>query len=130
MVSYDMYKDEMLRLVSTYQPQMLHSDILDAINYSMNKRYKEKKCKVHNNYTGECIEGPLLEIANWINEKEPICTAYGVLFKKHSKRPNPLCDMIRSFMDGRDIDKAKMFAALEKYDYENAAKYNLFQLLK
>lgn len=129
MVSYDMYKDEMLRLVSTYQPQMLHSDILDAINYSMNKRYKEKKCKVHNNYTGECIEGSLLDIANWINEKEPICTAYGVLFKKHSKRPNPLCDMIQSFMDGRDIDKAKMFAALEKYDYENAAKYNLFQLL-
>ena len=38
--------------------------------------------------------------------------------------------MIQSFMDGRDIDKAKMFEALEKYDYENAAKYNLFQLLK
>lgn len=128
-VQYNDYVEEMCRLISTYQPQMLRSDIRDAIQYSINKRYKEVPCKIHNNYTKEMLDGTLLDMANWINEREPICTAYGVLFKKHSKKMNPLCEMIKSFMEGRDIDKAKMFEALAKHDYENAAKYNLFQLL-
>ena len=69
-------------------------------------------------------------MANWINEREPICTAYGVMFKKHNlKKPNPLTELVRSFMEGRDIDKAKMFEYLEAHDYVNAAKYNLMQLL-
>ena len=39
-VQYNDYVEEMCRLISTYQPQMLRSDIRDAIQYSINKRYK------------------------------------------------------------------------------------------
>lgn len=125
-----MYEDEMVRLVHSYLPHMTHEDIRRAVQYSMQKRYKETKCKIDNNYTKTQTTSTLLEMANWINEREPICTAYGVMFKKHNlKKPNPLTELVRSFMEGRDIDKKKMFEYLEAHDYVNAAKYNLMQLL-
>ena len=130
MIQYPMYEDEMVRLVHSYLPHMTHEDIRRAVQYSMQKRYKETKCKIDNNYTKTQTTSTLLEMANWINEREPICTAYGVMFKKHNlKKPNPLTELVRSFMEGRDIDKAKMFEYLEAHDYVNAAKYNLMQLL-
>ena len=130
MIQYPMYEDEMVRLVHSYLPHMTHEDIRRAVQYSMSKRYKETKCKIDNNYTKTQTTSTLLEMANWINEREPICTAYGVMFKKHNlKKPNPLTELVRSFMEGRDIDKAKMFEYLEAHDYINAAKYNLMQLL-
>ena len=130
MIQYPMYEDEMVRLVHSYLPHMTHEDIRRAVQYSMQKRYKETKCKIDNNYTKTQTTSTLLEMANWINEREPICTAYGVMFKKHNlKIPNPLTELVRSFMEGRDIDKAKMFEYLEAHDYVNAAKYNLMQLL-
>lgn len=130
MIQYPMYEDEMVRLVHSYLPHMTHEDIRRAVQYSMNKRYKEIKCKIDNNYTKTQTTSTLLEMANWINEREPICTAYGVMFKKHNlKKPNPLTELVRSFMEGRDIDKKKMFEYLEAHDYVNAAKYNLMQLL-
>lgn len=129
MVEYKQYEDEMVNLVSLMKPGMRRSDIIDAVRYSMNKRYKEEKCVVDNNYTKQKLESNLLEMTNWINEKQPICTAYGVMFKKKSSKPHPLIELIKSFMDGRDIEKKKMLKFLELHDYENVAKTNLNQLL-
>lgn len=130
MIQYPMYEDEMVRLVHSYLPHMTHDDIRRAVQYSMSKRYKETKCKVDNNYTKTQTTSTLLEMANWINEREPICTAYGVMFKKHNlKKPNPLTELVRSFMEGRDVYKKQMFEYLEAHDYTNVSKYNLLQLL-
>ena len=130
MIQYPMYEDEMVRLAHSYLPQMTINDIRKAVQYSINKRYKETKCVVDNNYTKSKTDFTLLEMANWINEREPICTAYGVMFKKHNpNKPNPLTELVRSFMEGRDIDKGLMFKYLAARDYVNAAKYNLKQLL-
>ena len=130
MIQYPMYEDEMVRLVHSYLPHMTHEDIRRAVQYSMSKRYKETKCKVDNNYTKTQTTSTLLEMANWINEREPICTAYGVMFKKHNlKKPNPLTELVRSFMEGRDVYKKQMFEYLEAHDYTNVSKYNLLQLL-
>ena len=130
MIQYPMYEDEMVRLVHSYLPHMTREDIRRAVQYSMQKRYKETKCKIDNNYTKTQTTSTLLEMANWINEREPICTAYGVMFKKHNlKKPNPLTELVRSFMEGRDVYKKKMFEYLEAHDYTNVSKYNLLQLL-
>lgn len=130
MIQYPMYEDEMVRLVHSYLPHMTHEDIRRAVQYSIQKRYKETKCKIDNNYTKTQTTSTLLEMANWINEREPICTAYGVMFKKHNlKKPNPLTELVRSFMEGRDVYKKQMFEYLEAHDYTNVSKYNLLQLL-
>lgn len=121
----------MVRLLHSYYPQMTISDLRQAVQYSMNKRYKETPCVIDNNYTKSKTNSTLLDMALWINSRQPIVTAYGVMFKKHNfDKPNPLIELVRSIMEGRDIDKAKMFEYLKIHDYVNAAKYNLKQLLE
>lgn len=130
MIQYPMYEDEMVRLIKLYWPHMTHQDIRKAVQYSMNKRYKETACVIDNNYTKTQTESTLIEMANWINEREPICTSYGVMFKKKNPdKPNPLIELIRTLVEGRDIYKKEMFKYLDMHDYVNAAKYNLSQLL-
>ena len=50
-MKYDMYEEEMIRLIKSYRPYMPISDIKRAVEYSMNKRYKEVPCVIDNNYT-------------------------------------------------------------------------------
>lgn len=128
-VDYKPYEDEATELVHLLKPHISRSDIREAVKYSMQKRYKSIPCVLDNNYTHRQTEGTLLEMANYINSKEPICTAYGVLFKKHGDKIHPLLDMIRDFMESRDVYKAQMFKFLDAHDYINVAKYNLLQLL-
>ena len=46
MVEYKMYEDEMVRVIQRLKPQMVREDIRKAVQYSINKRYKENKCKL------------------------------------------------------------------------------------
>lgn len=129
MVVYDYmpYEKEATELVHMLYPHIPKRDLRLAIRNSMGQRYKEVKCKIDNNYLNVTSEMTAIQLANWINEKEPICTSYGTMFKKHGKKPHPLIDMIRSFTDDRDAYKKKMFEYLEAHDYANVAKFNLLQ---
>ena len=129
MVVYPQYEEEMVRVISRISPQLRISDIRKAVRYSINKRYRPEQCKLNNNYTKTTSQNTLLEIAEWINERQPICTAYGVLFKRKGKKPHPLIALIRSLLSARDADKALMFKYLELHDYENVAIYQLAQIL-
>ena len=128
-MKYDLYKDEAVDLVHRLYPHLSMYDLRQAIDYSMQKRYRDEKCQLDNNYTHQRADATLLDMANFINDKQPISTAYGVLFKRHGSKPHPLLDMIRDFTDSRDRYKQEMFKYLEAHDYVNVAKYNLAQLL-
>ena len=123
------YKDEAFRALSKLKPQLTWNEIQKAIDYSVNKRYKEVPCTVNNNYTKAQLNSTLMEMADWIQEKEPICTAYGVMFKRHNDKMNPLIKLIKEFMENRDVYKKKMFKALDNHNYDEAEIYNLQQLL-
>lgn len=129
MVVTDMYTDEALYVLRSIYPNASRQQLLDAINYSIQKRYREQKCTLSNNYTKKSTELTLSQVIEYINKKQPICTAYGVMFKQpNADVPNPLVDLIRSFMENRDIYKKEMFKFPKgSYDF---AKWNLAQLLE
>lgn len=121
------YKDTMKRLTRMYYPNAKDTDIDNALNYSINKRYKEYTAELDNNYTHKCTNMTLLELTDYIYQREPIVTAYGTMFRKHEEVPNPLGKVIQSFLDKRSEDKAMMFRFPKgSEDYE---KYNLLQSL-
>ena len=69
----------------------------------------------------------LLELTDYINSRQPIVTAAGVLFSRHGDKPNPLIKVIQKFLDLRKEYKDKMFSypkGSEEYEH-----YNLMQSL-
>lgn len=126
-ITIDKYKQTTKQILKLSFPQMAESDFDEAINYSIQKRYKEQPAQIVNNYKKTTLDSTLLEIADYIYSREPILTGYGVMFRKHGTVPNPLYKVIQSFLDNRSIHKKMMFQ-YEKgsEDYEH---YNLIQQL-
>lgn len=121
------YMKTMSDLIKLSFPYLVDEDIDSALEYSIQKRYKQETCEIDNNYTKKKASMSLVELTDYIIEREPIVTAWGVLWKRKGTTPNPLIDMIRGFMDNRNILKGKMFKAPK--GSEEFEKYNLLQLL-
>ena len=123
----DLYKKDMTDILKLIYPSLTREYIDNVLDYSIKNRYIEVTAHLNNSYTKTKQDMNLFKLTNWILKKEPIMTAYGVLFKKHADTENPLIDMIAMFMNNREIHKKEMF----KYpkNSELFEKYNLLQLL-
>lgn len=121
------YKDILKRMTKISYPELQDNEIEKALNQAIIDNSMDYDITIDNNYTKKKINMTVYDMLEWIQTKEPICTSYGVLFKKHGAVPNPLTKMIEMFMDNRAINKKKMF----KYPKgsEEFEKYNLLQLL-
>ncbi len=120
------YKDTMMNVMKLF----VDCDdrlISQAIDYSINKRYQKNMCKVDNSYTHQVNQMSLLALADYINDRQPIVTAHGTMFKKHADCPNPMGIVIQQFLDQRSKDKKMMFKFPK--GSEDFEKYNLLQSL-
>lgn len=121
------YKDTVLPMLRYNFPQLSDNEIEDAVNYSINKRMTDTEVILHNSYKGKEMNTSLVMMAEYIMKREPIITAYGVLFKKHAEEFNPIAILMKTFMEERKIYKSKMFEYPK--GSEMFEKYNLDQLL-
>jgi hypothetical protein len=117
----------MAKCIQLYYPNINTIELEEAIDQSIIKRYDESPASIENSYTHKVANSTLLAIADYINSREPIVTAYGTMFKKHGEVPNPMAKVIQQFLDQRKIHKKEMF----KYPKgsEDFEKYNLLQSL-
>ena len=102
-------------------------ELSPIVDYSINKRYYEAKCKVENTYTKKTYNMTLLKMADYIASKQPIVTAHGTMFMKHADVPNPMAEVIQQFLDLRKEHKDTMFKFPK--GSEEFEKYNLLQSL-
>lgn len=125
-ITLSMYKDRIIDIMQLYYP-MSREELSPIVDYSINKRYKEFNAEIDNNYTHSKYDVNLLQLADYINSKQPIVTSFGTMFSKHATVPNPLATVVQQFLDARSIHKKQMF----KYPKgsEDFEKYNLLQSL-
>lgn len=113
-------------IVQLYYP-ISRDELSPIVDYSISKRYKEYPCEIDNNYMKSKVTVTLLQLADYINSRQPIVTSFGTMFSKHATVPNPLAIVVQQFLDERSKYKKEMF----KYPKgsENFEKYNLLQSL-
>ena len=121
------YKDTFRRLIPLTIPSLMDDEIERAVDYSIGKRFQDNEMTLHNNYKHIKIQTSLADFTNYIMDKKPIMTPYGVLFSRHGAVPNPLYDMVDDFVATRGRFKDKMFEAFDAKKYEEANRYNLLQ---
>ena len=122
------YKTKMKELLNLYFPDYNTNTFNDALDYSINKRYKDEEISIHNNYRKKDITGmTILKLCDYIDKRKPITTSYGTMFMRHGETPNIMGEVIQMYLDERGIYKKEMF----KYPKgsEQFEKYNLLQQL-
>ena len=125
--SINLYKQTVSRMLGRNFPTLTEADINAAVDYSINKRYKQEPCTINNSYSNKKVNMNLQEVTDYIMDRQPITTMYGVLWKRKGTVPNPLCKMTKKFMEQRGIYKKEMFKFPKgSEDYE---RFNLAQLL-
>ena len=120
------YCRTMYEIVSRVAPRLEPFEIIEGIQYSIAKRYKEIPVKVHNNFKNRTAEMSLLELTNQLLQDNAILTTQGVLFAKYGSVHNPFYNFVQYLLDKRDAAKKKMKTfdkGTEEYN-----KYNLMQL--
>ena len=124
-VNYETVAIDMLCLVF---PSLSREEIKLAVDDAVVNRIVDAPVKVDNNYKKQQVDTTLLDLAKYILSREPIMTSYGVLYKRHGEVPNPVYDLIDSFIKERKKLKKEMF----KYPKgtEMFEKFNLLQLLE
>ena len=139
------YRDTMKDCIKLYYPNARDDEIYAAIEYSIQKRLKDDTVKISNSYkkrrtiekdqfgnehyvfknTEQSIG--LQKLTDYILSRQPIVTAFGTMFMHHGETPNPLMEVVQSFLDARGIHKKQMLSfpkGSEEYE-----KYNLLQSL-
>lgn len=123
----DNYKSVAGDMLQLYFPLLSKDEINVALDWSISKRLQDTPVQVDNNYKRQTIDTTLLEMAKYIMDRQPIITAYGVMFKRHGEVPNPIYEMVDNFIKTRKLHKKEMF----KYPKgsEMFEKFNLLQAL-
>ena len=121
------YRDTMTRILNSKYPLMNKNDIEKAVEFSIQKRFKDFNLSIQNKYTGKTVDMAALAMLDYIRNREPIITSYGTMFRRHNTIPNPMGKVIDDFLKLRKMHKKEMF----KYPKgsEQFEKFNLLQAL-
>lgn len=121
------YKDIVFRMACINRNDIPYRVLSNAIDYSIQKRFKDSQATIDNNYKKKEVNLSLLDTCDYIEIKKPIISASGVLFQRHENSTNLLYKVIDEFVEDRDYAKSTMFKypkGSEEFQY-----WNLQQLL-
>lgn len=88
-------------------------EIKKFLSDEFDKDYKDNSCIIYNNYEKDEIETSIYNLFDWIEEKKPILTESGSMFKPHSQSFNPNAIILGKKLAERKIEKKKKFKYLD-----------------
>lgn len=121
------YKKVAIDMLRLSFPQLTAPEIEYGVDLAIQENIQDHNVVVDNNYKKTKVNTTLLQMADYILKKQPIITAYGVMFNRHTPEYSPLYSLINSFIVGRDKAKKRMFQYPK--GSEQFKQLNLVQLL-
>jgi len=125
------YKRDMLATLTKLKPDTPIEELEALIDEQITNNEKlnsdENNIKLVNNYEKVENECTLLDILDFYENKNPIMTGYGVMFKQHEKAINLNADFVSWLMSERKVAKKAQFAALNEGDIARESFYEMMQ---
>lgn len=121
------YKRKMVEVLSLIYPLAQLSFLDEVVEEHIQKKFKDAEAVLKNSYTKKDTKTTLLALSDFIDEKKPLVTGAGTMFKQHDKSRNLMFETMQSFLDLRGVHKKEMFKYPKGTPEFN--KYNLLQLL-
>lgn len=122
------YKEDALPMLHLVFPGLSKDDLLDGLDMSLMRRFKDINAELDNSYTKQTQSTTALKLANYLLDKKPIYTASGVIYQHHGDVPNPFYDLIDGFIINREDFKKKRNAVPK--GSSDWAKFDLFQAIE
>lgn len=113
-------------------PDVSDEEINEFLNIEYKNSFKDTNCVIYNNYEKEELQTSIHSVIGWLNNKKPILTESGSLFKHHDECWNPNTTILNNKLSERGIVKGEKFEYMEraeetsnpekKHEYEEIAK--------
>ena len=130
-VAVNNYRKTAMDMIKLYHSELSYSDILEAVDKSIEDDYRDHGVKVINNYKNTTADATLSQLVDYIASRKPILTSHGVMFQQHeSGILNPVKELFKFYLADRKRLKAEMFRQLELNNHEAYERYNLSQSLR
>lgn len=120
------WKSAQKSILKTIFPSFSKKEIERFLDSYISKSLINVNATLHNNYAHQSLDTTLLDVIDWIKEKEPICAGFGMFFKNQNLSMNPNAKMIINFLDLRKEFKKLLKDFLEtSYEYATADRRQL-----
>ena len=83
------YKNIMMNMLHLNFPLLTEVELAAVIDNSITKHFKDQAVTIENNYKKTKIETTLTRLTDYLADREPIFTSAGVMFNRHTNKPNP-----------------------------------------
>ena len=114
----DRWIEQAYQKIKLLYPDDDEKTIKHFLSKQFDKDYVDNKCIVYNNYEKDEIQTSIYKLFDWIEEKEPILTESGSMFKQHSDTFNPTAMILNKTLAERKIEKKKKFKYLTAAEKE------------
>lgn len=120
------WKKTQASILKNIFPGVKKKEFDEYLDRKIGVRLINPQVKIHNNYSHLELPISLLEVVDWIREKEPICAGFGMFFKNQNISTNPNAKMIINFLDLRKSFKKLLDDFIEgSYEYMTADRRQL-----
>ena len=114
----DRWIDQAYQKIKLLYPNDSKDKIKAFLSEEFDNDFIDNSCILYNNYEKDEVTIPLIKMFDWIEERQPILTESGTLFKQHSECFNPNTMILKDKLDERKIKKKEKFKYLEQSEKE------------
>ena len=128
MVIREQWVKAMTESLSMKRPDVSKDKIRKQVDAIFEKKFKDTKCQIYDNYNENVYDITLAGTLDWIRDKKPLICESGVFFHQKKECRSLQTEIIKECMlDMRDIHKGEKFKAMEAGDTITAGIKDLQQ---
>lgn len=118
--------DHQLNVIKRVYPELKEKEIKKHLKKTVDNKLINRKVLIHNNYFHNSRPMTLLEVVEWIREKQPLMAGFGMFYKNQNQSINPNAGMLMQFINLRKQYKNKLKVLKPgSYEYQTADRQQL-----